>query len=347
MSCGVEPVDRPGDLDVHDVGLPGHADERLRLEVEERLDLRRVGEVDPAPPHQVPLALEDHLAALDFRAARTAWDGRRCRAAPGRRSPRCGRRCSRRAATTAPGSCTSKRSGRLGGRGGGAGGGRATAADQADQPGAEVDALVVERVLHRHRAAQHRRRHRPDQVELRVDRRPEALGVAELHVLAGGRQRRAGRGVKPLISTRPPKRTLPPASWAVTSSSRIPSPAERHAAVDRLHRLRQRQVADAPVGDLRVAGEHGLVERPVDRALQHGAARAAHVAEEALQDGEVRVARHASRRCGPPSRPSSAPDTSSRVSLPRQLQPLRASTRRCSRTPAASARRSRSGSRTG
>ena len=46
----------------------------------------------------------------------------------------------------------------------------------------------------------------------------------------------------------------------------------------------------AAVGDRRAAGELRLRERTVDRRGQLGAPGAAHVAEEALQDAEVRVA---------------------------------------------------------
>ena len=46
LSCGLQAVDRAGGADDDPIGLPGHAHARLRLDVEERLDPRRVGEVD-------------------------------------------------------------------------------------------------------------------------------------------------------------------------------------------------------------------------------------------------------------------------------------------------------------
>ena len=51
------------------VGLARRPGPRLRLEVEERLDLRRVAEVDGAPRDQEALALEEDLAPLDLGAA--------------------------------------------------------------------------------------------------------------------------------------------------------------------------------------------------------------------------------------------------------------------------------------
>ena len=66
-------------------------------------------------------------------------------------------------------------------------------------------------------------------------------------------------------------------------------------AVDGVERVREREVADAAVGDRRAAGKLRLRSGPSIAAVQLRAARAAHVAEEALQDAEVRVARRLQR----------------------------------------------------
>src|SRR5262249_60093670 len=66
-------------------------------------------------------------------------------------------------------------------------------------------------------------------------------------------------------------------------------------AVDRVERVGNREVADAAVGDGRAAGELRLRERSVDGRGQRGAAAAAHVAEEPLQDAEAGVAGHLQR----------------------------------------------------
>ena len=58
--AGGDPGQRAAHLEVHAVG----ADPRLGLDVEERVDLPRVGEVDDAPPDHVGLALEVEAAAV-------------------------------------------------------------------------------------------------------------------------------------------------------------------------------------------------------------------------------------------------------------------------------------------
>ena len=57
------------------------ADARLRLDVEERIDLARVGEVDGAAPDHVGVALEVHAAAVHLGAAQHHRALRSCPAA--------------------------------------------------------------------------------------------------------------------------------------------------------------------------------------------------------------------------------------------------------------------------
>ena len=53
----------------HLVGLPRRAHARFGLEVEGRFDTVRVGELEVASRHDVPLALEPDFAAVDLGAA--------------------------------------------------------------------------------------------------------------------------------------------------------------------------------------------------------------------------------------------------------------------------------------
>ena len=91
-----------GERDGDAIGLPRHAHVGLRLDVEERLDPRRVGEIHRAARDPVAPALERHLAALDVGVAddhrpivgaAQRQVGAGDHAAPG---------CSRPAASTAP-----------------------------------------------------------------------------------------------------------------------------------------------------------------------------------------------------------------------------------------------------
>src|SRR5206468_1324226 len=66
---------------------------------------------------------------------------------------------------------------------------------------------------------------------------------------------------------------------------------EVNGPVDGVERVWQREVADAPVADRGAPREHRLIERAVDGRRELGAARAAYVAEETLQDAEVGLAR--------------------------------------------------------
>ncbi len=66
-------------------------------------------------------------------------------------------------------------------------------------------------------------------------------------------------------------------------------------AVDRVERVRDREVANAAAGDRRAARELRLPQRAVDGRRQLRAPRAADVAEEPLQDAEVRAARRLER----------------------------------------------------
>ena len=97
-SCSLVPASAHG----HAIGLPGHAHVGLGLDVEERLDARRVGEVDRAARDAVAAPLERHLAALDVGVAGDHRPIVGAAQRAGRRSRPSAPGCSRRAASTAP-----------------------------------------------------------------------------------------------------------------------------------------------------------------------------------------------------------------------------------------------------
>ena len=70
---------------------------------------------------------------------------------------------------------------------------------------------------------------------------------------------------------------------------------ERHVAVDRFDAVRQREIPEAAVRNRRVSREGGRREGTVHLRVQFGGPRAADVAEEALQDAEVGIARRVDR----------------------------------------------------
>ena len=97
-------------------------------------------------------------------------------------------------------------------------------------------------------------------------------------------------GVKPFMAMRPPNRTCPLATRAADVLDPDPRPVERDDAVDGFEPVRQRQVADASVGEPRAAGEARLRQRPGDVRQQRRRAAAAQIAEEPLEDAQVRLA---------------------------------------------------------
>ncbi len=72
-------------------------------------------------------------------------------------------------------------------------------------------------------------------------------------------------GRYPSNPIRPPNCTRPPPIVAVTSSRRTPLGIEANRPVDRIERIGQREVTDAPVRDRGAAGKDRFVERTVDR----------------------------------------------------------------------------------
>src|SRR5439155_23704705 len=64
---------------------------------------------------------------------------------------------------------------------------------------------------------------------------------------------------------------------------------EMNRAIDGVERVGNREVADPAAGDRRAAGEPRLLQRTVDRGGQLCPARAADIAEEALEETEVGV----------------------------------------------------------
>ena len=143
--------------------------------------------------------------------------------------------------------------------------------------------------LHVHRAAEDRRLHVAAQRESDVDDRLNALGPAQVHVLAGDEHVQLAGQV----------------AVEVDAAAELDGPAahrrrhlveldaarvEADRAVDVVEGGGRRQVTDAAVRDDRAAREQRLAQRAADRRGQLGAARSAHVAEESLQDAEVGVA---------------------------------------------------------
>ena len=91
---------------------------------------------------------------------------------------------------------------------------------------------------------------------------------------------------------RPPNVTSPPPSRARHVVDADAAGVERDGAVDRLERVRQREVAEPAVAERRAAGRTpAWSSEPVICALSVARPAAADVAEEALQDPEVGVAR--------------------------------------------------------
>ena len=181
-----EAIARARGAERHAVGLARRAGPRLGLDVEERVDAGRVGELDGAAGDQIAVALEQQLAAIDVGAAEQRAADRRCRAASGRRSRRgapSGCRCAaptarRSAGRSAAGSrdAAPPSAWRVAAR---------PTAARPKMPGAfRVDRLDPERVLDVHGAGEHRRADRAAQRQVGVDLRAEALGIADAHVAA-------------------------------------------------------------------------------------------------------------------------------------------------------------------
>ena len=158
VSAGWSRCERPGERDRHPVGLARHAHARLGLDVEERLDPRRVGEVDACRASPGSACPRTAPRRARSRRGRTAAAGRRCRAA-----------C-RSALATMPRHVVldaqrrwrddrARRTGAATSRGVGAvaAGAAADAAELEELPGACRCAAVQQRALHRHRAAERRR----------------------------------------------------------------------------------------------------------------------------------------------------------------------------------------------
>ena len=134
----------------------------------------------------------------------------------------------------------------------------------------------------------------PRSDEIRVDDRAESLGVAQAHFLAGGRQvELAGAVADEADAAAESHQAAAEARGQVVQPQAVG--VEGHAAVDRLERVRQREVANASAGDRRLAGEDRVLERPGDLRREVGLARAAQVAHDALENAEVGLSRRSDR----------------------------------------------------
>ncbi len=153
-----------------------------------------------------------------------------------------------------------------------------------------LDALRPHAVLQDDRAVQQERARRSLQGEVGVDDRAEAVGVADRHAFAGRRE--ADRSKREAVEAdAAAERDV---AAAETSGHLVDADAagiERDGAVDRLERVRQREVAQPPIVQRRAAGEQRIGQRSRHLRLERGGPAAAQVAEEALEDAEVRVAR--------------------------------------------------------
>ena len=130
----------------------------------------------------------------------------------------------------------------------------------------------------------------PCSAEIGVDDRAEPFGIANRHALAGRREAQvaereaveadaAAEGDVAAAQT--------PGHLVDADAARV----ERHPAVDRLERVRQREMPEPAVVERGAAGKDRLGERAGQLRLEVGGAAAAQIAEEPLQDAEVRVAR--------------------------------------------------------
>ena len=191
------------------------------------------------------------------RRGRIAAADRRCPAAAGRRWRPWSRCCSGCGACEAAVMPTSKRTGSVGaavvdaercrGRPG-----------EVEEVRVGLDALRPHAVLQDDRAVQQERaRAFPASARSASMIRAEAVGIADRHPFAGRRQ--ADRpSAKPLRPMRPPNVTLPPPSRAGHLVDADAAGIERDGAVDRLERVRQRELTQAAVVHRRAAREHRL-----------------------------------------------------------------------------------------
>ena len=159
---------------------------------------------------------------------------------------------------------------------------------QAQEIRVGLEALRIQRVVDGHRSPQQQRGHGAGQRQIRVDDRLETLRIADAHLLAGRRQVDIA-GLKPFSPTRPLKVTSPLASRARKPSMRMPPASNAiwpliasSECGSASWRIRPSVIAALPE-------KTGLSSGPVICALSDAAAGAADVAEEALQDAEVRI----------------------------------------------------------
>ena len=302
----------------HLIGLSRNAHARLGFHVEERLDSGGVREVDVAARHDVPPSLERHLAAIYFGPpeeqrvfVRAAQLQVRARDEPGEvvfHTKRCRNHH------------FDVESERHRGRGRGrVRDGDVAAASELEQTTRRVDAAIPGRAPDRNHARQRRRLHAAAKREVRVNRRAHAFGVAQVHALAAQNHAQIARQVAVQADPAAELHAATPhrgRKIVEPDASRV----EADRPVDRLERVRQREMTEATVGDRRASGKDRLVQGAVDGRRQRRAPRSAHVPEEALQDAEVGVARgaHGDALSSEVDRPS---DGQARV-LPHQLQIL-------------------------
>ena len=130
----------------------------------------------------------------------------------------------------------------------------------------------------------------PCSAEIGVDDRAEAFGIADRHALANRRQVQVAerKAVEPDAPAEDDVATAEPAGHLVDADA---ARVERDPSVDRFERVRQREMTQPAVAERGAAPEDGTGERAAHLRLERGTPAAAKIAEESLQDAEVRVAR--------------------------------------------------------
>ena len=289
-----QPIERARGARDHAVGLAGHAHARLGLDVEERLDPRRVVEVDRAARHLVAPAFEGELAAVDFRAAeqqRTIVGAAQLQIGVGE-EPRGAVPDFERRRRDDPHVVAERQ--RRGGERPPPPPRRRRSDGQVEQAAAFVERPRVQRVPHVDGARQRQRVDRPLHRQVRVDERPHALGEPQAHAVAGDGHVDPGRLV-PLDldpAAEPDRAAAEPRGHLIQADA---AGVEAQRPGDVLERVRQVEVTDAAVVDVHRAADDRIAHRALERGLQRRAARAADVRHERLEDAEARVAGCADR----------------------------------------------------
>ena len=330
------------------IGLPRHAHLRFGGDVEHRLDAHGIREVDRAAGHEIAPAFEDELAARDLGAAEDDRTLVGAAERADRRSRRSSRRCFRCAAFPGAMTRTSRRTGRtlLARR-------RARRDDRraaAEPPPPKsnrfplVSNLVVQTAFCTVTVpASTGAVTRPVSDKIGVDFRTHAFGIPQAHAAAGRGQREVGGRVAleadaavevHLAVGHARGQAVEPDVARVEQDGAVH--LLRASAAARRSRRRPFSIVARPENDRRI-------ERAADLRRQLGAARAADVAIEALQDAEIRAARARDRRRGARSGRSCR---SHRARCRRRRSACRRSGRRCCSSARGSASRCAARSRT-